>query len=375
MQIDYTGHPFVDVGIAAITAFAEKQHPSEVTADDLAKLAAYIREHYVRPPLRGHLTMAFTSNAWFSQDAYNPYKPDLSAEEQTKRTQSLNAWANRHLQQWQEPEHHPDDETCIFTGLPAVAEALSGSLKPGRAARSQIPMLQSDGSMNFFTEGIPGLPISGQALLALQFFPLACAKCGVGLLAVHADQPELTYAFALDFWRQNQQHILQAQQAEETKMPGAHRSPRTLLIETLLKIEERRKQEEEPVSLSAYNFNNGKSPSLVIYHLPLETIDFLQHAGSGPYRDAWQRLVQENWERPPKSKSTGKRSAKQETTFEPRRNYLYEDVFELPHNAASFLRTYFVRIPRRTHARPIRSGAIPCADVGAAARGHCWNCF
>ena len=64
-MLNYTGHPFIDVGVAAITAYVQKLRPEEVTPEDLEKVVKYIEQNYVRPPLRGYLTMAFTSNGWF----------------------------------------------------------------------------------------------------------------------------------------------------------------------------------------------------------------------------------------------------------------------------------------------------------------------
>src|SRR5436305_998368 len=84
-RLTFTGHPLVDVGLATITAFAGKVDPSAVTADDLSDVAEYIEENYTRNPLRSFLTVAFTSNAWFVQDAYNPDKPDLTDEERQAR--------------------------------------------------------------------------------------------------------------------------------------------------------------------------------------------------------------------------------------------------------------------------------------------------
>ena len=179
-MLQYTGHPFVDVGVAAITAFVQKQRPEEVTPEDLEEVVAYIEQNYVRPPLRGYLTMAFTSNAWFVQDAFNPNKPGLSQEEQARRKATRDDWADRHLRQWQ-PLATSQDEFCVFTGEPAIATTLSGKLPSSRAGRAQIPLLQGDDAINFFTNGDAGLPISGLALLALQFFPLGCAKCGASL--------------------------------------------------------------------------------------------------------------------------------------------------------------------------------------------------
>src|SRR5579863_2956889 len=122
-MLTYTGHPFIDVGVAAITAFAQKRHPEDITPEDLEQVVAYIERNYVLPPLRGYLTMAFTSNAWFIQDAYNPDKPGLSAEERAKRQATRQDWATRHLRQWQSPVTS-ETETCVFTGQPATVTAL-----------------------------------------------------------------------------------------------------------------------------------------------------------------------------------------------------------------------------------------------------------
>jgi CRISPR-associated protein Cst1 len=350
-RLRYTGHPFVDVGVAAITAYAERTASEEVTEEDLEKVADFIERYYVRPPLRGHLTMAFTSNAWFIQDAYNPEKPGLSAEDRQARKKTRKDWADRHLRQWQ-AEEASGTERCVFTGDPAVATTLSGKLPEGHAGRAQMPLLQGDDSINFFAYGFSGLPISALGLLALQFFPLGCAKCGVGLLAVHSDNHRLTYKITSRFLRQNISAIIQAQAAGEERLPSAQRALKTLLIEELLAAERERgyaQEDQEPASLTAYNFNNGKSVELQLYHLPLEIVGFIRAAQTATYQAAWNQLVHRAWQlaRLKKGKQTQDAA---EGAQEPRRNFLYEDLFELPQGAARFLRTYFLRIPQRTSA-------------------------
>jgi CRISPR-associated protein Cst1 len=348
-MLQYTGHPFVDVGIAAITAYAQKRDPTEVTQEDLEKISAYIEQNYTRPPLRGYLTMAFTSNAWFIQDAYNPDKPGLSSEQRTARANTRNDWASRHVRQWQDTRTKSETEVCIFTGQPAVATTLSGKLPESRAGRAQVPLLQGDDAINFFAYGNSGLPISGVALLALQFFPVGCAKCGVGLLAVHSDNNRLTYEITREFLMQNVSDVAKAQVAGEDKLPGSKRSLKTLLIETLSAVERRRHradQVEEPASLTAYNFNNGKTPSLDLYHLPLEIVTFLQTVATSTYREAWNQVVQRSWQLTQAKQSSRKKQAA--TAQEPSRNYLYEDLFSLPSEARRFIRTYFLRVPQHT---------------------------
>lgn len=341
-QVTYTGHPFIDVGFAAMAAFAGKHRFADLTADDFQQIADYVETNYVRQPLRSFLTMAFTSNAWFAQSAFNPERfdnPDKKNEAQQKRKY----WADRHLRQWAQAAESL--ETCLFTGLPAATLELSGKLQPGRIGRAQMPLLQGDDSINFFTNGDPGLPMAPEAILALQCMPLGCAKVGGGLLAVHCDDEALTIDFANQFLQRNLADVAKAQAAGEEKLPGSPRSLKTLLIETLNAIQTRQAQEEwrrqHRPAITAYYFNNGQSPSLEIYYLPLQITGFLSAVHTPMYRAIWNELVARSWQRPA---APGKRGKAAEPT-EPRFNYLFEDLFTLPAQAARFARTYFLRIP------------------------------
>jgi len=340
--LKYTGHPFIDIGIAAITAFANKRHPEQLTPNDLEAVATYIEKNYVRPPLRGFLTMVFTTNAWFIQDQYNPDKAGLSSEQRAARQAARADWAARHLRQWQSAS--ASDERCVFTGEPAIMTNLSKKLPVGRVGRAQLPLLQGDDAINFFTSGEPGLPISGNALLALQFFPMGCAKADLGLLAVHSDNEQVTYELVWSFLKHNIEEVSKAQVTGEDKLPGSQRSLKTLLIEALLDAEHRQnraERREHPASLTAYNYNNGKTPGLTLYHLPLEITGFIVSARAN-YQDAWNQLVGRAWQLPPSAKS-GDRPDGSADQFQPRRNFLYEDLFNLPTYAPQFIRRYFLR--------------------------------
>ena len=346
-MLKYTGHPLVDVGIATLTAFAEKRNPSQVTEADLDQVADYITREYVRQPLKSFLTVAFTTNAWFSQDAYNPDKPKLSAEQRAERRKKRQTFADAHLRQWNIAEGIAVD---VFTGYPSITKKLSKKLTPGKAARAQIPLTLGDSYINFFPNGSPGLTISGLSLLALQAFPLGCAKCGGKLLAVHSDNEEVMLHFAKTFLEQNRRAVTLAQAAGSKKMPEAKRSYRTLLIETLLEAERMRREareEEQRFSITAYHLSNsGQGAELHNYYLPTEIINFLYVMEGAGYSGIWHEIVYRAWEVEPKQK----RPRKDAPPFEPRRNWLYEDLFELqdnPEHVRRFLRTYFLRLALR----------------------------
>jgi len=267
-MLKYTGHPFVDVGVATITAFAGKCEPSSLTQSDIDEIVDYMTIEYVRQPLRSYLTVAFP-NSGFTQPAF------------FKQPERQLDYARRVFQGYRE-DSPVLSETCVFTGEPVVAIAFSDKegLPVGRAFRQHVPLILGEKIINFHPYGDAGLPISGKALLAIQAFPLGCAKCGGRLLAVHSDNEEVTLHFARFFLRNNRTMIQLAQAAGSKKMSEAHLSYRTLLIDTLLQADEMQREysdDEKPISLTVYHLSNsGQGPGLDIYHLPFEIVGFLR---------------------------------------------------------------------------------------------------
>ena len=338
-MLKYTGHPLVDVGIATITAFANKRKPDELTEADLDGIADYITREYVQDPLKSFLTVAFP-NSGFTQPAYN------------KTPEKREMYATRVLRNYRDDTPLLDDEVCVFTGKPAVdiAFGMKEGLPQGRAFRQHIPLLTGENVINFHTYGNAGLPVSGEALLAIQAFPLGCAKSAGRLLAVHSDNPRLMLHFARSFLDGNLRAIGLAQEAGSKKMDEPHFRRGTLLIDTLLKADTRQREEredEQPFSLTAYHLtNSGQGVGLDIYYLPLQIIEFLREMESAGYRIQWSSIVHRAWETEPQKK----RKKKDDKPFQPRRNWLYEDILGLydgsfmqPDKAKRFLRTYFLR--------------------------------
>jgi CRISPR-associated protein Cst1 len=111
--------------------------------------------------------------------------------------------------------------------------------------------------------------------------------------------------------------------------------------------------------VTAYHLTNSgqssaldeNSPPLRIYYLPLEITGFLATLSTSGYRTAWNELVRRSWEQPRPAKKQKSQAEEPAQQTEPRRNYLYEDLFSLPGSASSFVRMYLLRIPKRTPAQ------------------------
>lgn len=317
-MLKYTGHPLVDVGVATITAFAKKSNPADITEDDLAQIADFIAAEYGKNPMRSFLTVIFP-NSGFTQPAF--------FTQPAKRA----AYADEVLRSWRQ-DVPPTDDRCVFYGTPAKR----------RVYRETLPLIGALSAFNFYPDGVSGLPISGEALLAIQAFPLGCLKCSGRVLMLHADDPALTLEFARNALKLNRRYLNLAAQADKY---ADTKHPRTQIITQLIKAEGIRRDSDQPPSITAYHLTNyGTNAAVDIFHLPLQIIDFLWSATEATYRQVWHQIVQRGWEHAPTG--TGESTEHDEFGLPARRNVLFEDLFALPREAHRFLRTYLLRTPQ-----------------------------
>src|SRR5215472_1783639 len=110
LQLDYTGHPLFDVGLAAMTAFVQKDNPAELTYADLAEVADYIETYYTEQPLSSFLTVSLM-NSDFTQPAFkdNPERKRAYAA-RVARSFGVDVAKSAAI--------------CVFTGQPALGISL-----------------------------------------------------------------------------------------------------------------------------------------------------------------------------------------------------------------------------------------------------------
>jgi CRISPR-associated protein Cst1 len=205
--------------------------------------------------------------------------------------------------------------------------------------------------LNFFPAGTGGMPISSEFLLAVQAFPLGGRRCLGRVLAVHCpDDQSLTYEFAHRFLDDNRKLLLLAQRSGE-KYEDA-KAPRTLIIDALLEIARRRQDwtaaRGRPPSLAVYHLtNSGQGPDINVLELPSQVILFVALALRAGTAGAWNAIIARAWESPARSKKNGAERRAKNGDGAPEagrnRNFLYDDLFELPARAPQFIRTYFLR--------------------------------
>lgn len=334
-MLRYTGHPLADVGTATIVAFSKKGRPEDVTTNDLDRVAEYLAKEYLSGVLTPYLSCVFTMNAAYTQPSWKPPRREQEAR--------------KLLSAFREPED-PDAARfrCAFCANPTHI----------LADRRHVPMITGENVLNFFPGGLGGLPLCGLCLLAVQVFPLGARRCYGRALAVHSpDDPALTQAFAARFLADNRQLLLLAQTSNE-KYADA-KAPKTLIIHVLLEIESQRRDSADTgpaPSATVYHLTNTGigQPDIDLFHLPSQVVGFLRAVSRASTASAWRGIEQAAWERPEakktsraKARKTGSGSAGEKPTDESgpgrSRNFLYEDLFDLPANTARFVRTYFLR--------------------------------
>jgi len=331
-DLHWTYHPIVDVGIATLIAFAEKDLPEDVTFGDLEKFAEYAERAYFTPALSGYLTVLFTTNF------INPsWSYERKREYVGRILRSFKANINTAHQ-------------CAYCKKPSVKLPTSEF-----AYRDHIPMLTGRGIVNFFPNGRSGLPICGLCTLSIQAITIGAPMVSGRALIVSSDDPFLTLAL-IKKWLPETRKRIQLAESTGQKPPNISR-PLTRVIEALTSLERERRNWKEDAGITVYHLSNsGQGPGIDIYELPFNVTRFIMRAQGVRYRDTWVNICNSAWEKigiqqipgDGKEISRGKKiktRINNKANNLVRRNFLFEDLFKLPDGIDRFICTYFLRRP------------------------------
>lgn len=319
----YTGHPFIDVGVATITAFADKKYPIEVEMRDLTEIALYLKRVYTEASYKlfQNLISSVFLNAHFSQPA--------------KTFEQKIAYADEILFAWRDAEPLDGAMCTFFPEKPAILFA----------HRQHIPLLNGRDIGNFSANGHAGLPVSGEALLAIHALPLGCLKCG-NLLAFHQAtnpiEPQSGYmnvVMARRALKENKQAIANLSVDPGTPIPSFGSAAKSRYVDEILRAQtdiNRRESVADISFISAYYFSNyGPSPRIEIIQLEQAIFEFIEIAHQDA-RMSWNQAVYLGWRKPKADKD----AEPGEENTRSWRNALYDDLFRLPENAPSFIRNH-----------------------------------
>lgn len=312
----YTGHPLVDVGACVIAAYNGRRSLAEITEADLENMRRFIREHYCVNPMRNFLTTVFPNSAYAN--------PNMGMDKRESELADILG-----------------DVTldCRQTGAACVYCRRTGT----RRYRQHIPLVSGEGVFNFTPEGQAGLPVCSYCLLAIQASVLGTRKCGEKgkMLLPHSDSEHLTMELVQRFLRHNREIISMA--GSDDKYPNQS-APRTVLMAALADLQEDAEviaRADSTPALTAYHLTNyGTSADVQILRLPSEVVAFVREVQRPEYRTTWNYMVNRGWFMGLRRKKDGRVDKPDAYKVGEHTNRLYEDLFDLPDQAVSFVRRH-----------------------------------
>lgn len=314
-RIHYTGHPFVDVGVATTLAIVGKRQPHELTYDDLRQAAQ-------------QLLYFFTNNPDFRPDLKNFFPNARFVQPKMTHQDKLDYIQNTLFAFEQDTFATEKGEKCTY--FPELSSLL-------RARRFQVPLLNSVETANFSPMGNAGLPVSGLALFFIHAMPLGCGKCSGKFLIFHQlDRPDennygiANWIMAKTHWEHNAKHL-----SLHGKMVSIGNYKRTRYVDGLLRARDTLAGNFNLHNISGYYFTNyGTGAEMEILQLSNAVVDFVD-AAQQDQREAWEELVQSSW--------VEEKTKEEEQPTDIRltwRNRLFESLFyaeERPHDFLKML--------------------------------------
>lgn len=324
LGLNWTGHALMDHALAGHTVFAGQHHPADLTGADFARFADWAADAYFSPDMTSWISVAFTSNFINNQH---------SAETKRSTLHSL-------LTSYQRPGilH----ERCTyFPHLPAQ----------GRYSRMIMPLGMGVGQINFYPSGVPGTPLSGLAVTALQGLAVSAPLVSGRLVIIDADDPELLLDIVRRWSPELTSRIdLSTTTGERTPTWTAARTRLTEVMQDVLRTRgvTRPGDAVPPGGVTLHHLSNsGQGPSMFVHHLQHLHLRFMQSAQQR-HPDAWAAIRRAA--HTPAKKQNGELPDAHYGT----RNALDEALFNLPQRAPSFFRTH-LRRPFLASLKPTRT--------------------
>ncbi|WP_003544849.1 hypothetical protein [Desulfotomaculum nigrificans] len=294
--VKYTGEPFVDAGVAVMEHHLGK--PCEdFKPEDLEKAAKWLIKIYERKSLKGYLTIHFPNSGWCNAT--------ISKEKKAE-------YINKVLQAYNfEPI---SGRECVYCHRPAQF----------LADRQHIPMLTGASTIITSPGGVPGLPVCGYCLMAIQFYPLATLKCQGKPLFWWTPEPDLNYSLTGEYFREIEKLI----DGGSDKFPNLS-WPKTILIDTAQKVLASY-GDDKPLAdcIGLHVTNYGAGPDYHQYRLPKELLEFLKlvRVKDEAVRSAHTHIIETAWVKDKNNKKQAKSQGKETPS---RRNKYFEALVEV----------------------------------------------
>jgi len=271
---EFTGNPFVDAGIWALSQWVGKK-PEELDKEDLRKAAedifdtVYSNDKWYRSIIHG---MVFPNGKFSNPGDFKK----TSQERKSKAMDHFNGLIH-------EVTPLKDQGSCIACGRRDIKR---------RFFKSEVPLTGSGKMLNYFSFASGGADYCSACALAIQFSPLLMYKCG-DLLLFHSDSNSL-----MKVWSKNVIRKLKGKSLSGCFNEGYKNVKNALFHIIGFILEERtiREVSNYESSITFYHFKNfNQGANLDIYYFPSNVYNFLSEILRNENYGDWLRIVKRGY--------------------------------------------------------------------------------
>ena len=266
---DFTGNPFVDAGIWAISQWVGKK-PEELDKDDLRSIIDDVTFLYLSPKWSKNMYQIFPNN---------PITNNAVKDKKDRYSQILNELI-------EEVTPLGDNGNCISCGRRNILN---------RSTKDRVPLTGSKKVINYFSYGTDGADYCPACTFAIQLSPLLMYSC-VKMLLIHSNSDSV-----MRYWSKKAKENIEKQFSSKNYtgcLNDGFKNPKNALfhiIQDIILSYDVRWYLEKP-SINFYHFTNfSQGPALDIYHVPTPVFKFLAYIPQHEKFEEWLRIVRRGY--------------------------------------------------------------------------------
>jgi CRISPR-associated protein Cst1 len=294
----WTGHPFVDAGLAFILLYIGKQTPKEIEYENIKDAISFASNLYSKPEFAKYLTRIFRNN-----------NPILMINPSMRRFSTPNKLEDSLSQLFNLiPLLNEENSKCQYCGFRRKISGMElrqvvpskDKSKPKEVCGDVFPLLGTGGMRNFFPfANSLGADICASCLFLSQMMPLSTYaiqnKKGtvIGIFLIHAYPFDKMLEFSVESINHTKENSLFSD-------ARGFRRPENFFFKKLIEIT--RKVESgssfwKNTTVTLYYFINGNRSGeqwVDIMYIPTPVLKFIAFAGEMDY-NGWKNILNRGW--------------------------------------------------------------------------------
>lgn len=288
LEFYWTGHPFVDAGLAAILLITGKNKPEQLTEKDIEKAIEFASELYATK----EWSSSYLHGMIFPNNGILMANPSMSKGRSPEKIAKKLKILYKNILSTINGSY---ESKCIICGRQKSAyeiPQLSKEVLKSGIIRSVFSLLGTGDVNNFFpSANMKGADVCTHCLFLIQFMPLASYRLS-RVLVIHA----YPYEFMLELSKEALEDIKKSKLASQAR---GFRRPENFLFHLVGEITRKIERDEfwENISVTLYYFIcNNQNQLLDVIHIPTPVLRFVAYANRVP---GWKRIVAMGWREQP----------------------------------------------------------------------------